>query len=342
VPASIDLETLARAKGLAAPVLRAFGLSDRATGGVRVEYLWPPHGGPARARLRLALGGLDGSRWEEGDAPIGAYWRPLVDELVRRRGVLLLCEGESSCWTAWEAGFGAVGLPGADQVDALRAEHLAGAPAVVVIVEPEDPQTYPMGRERYLSDVAARIHALGYRGRVLTLDLGPVAADLNALWRAEPAAFAERLASLIERSPPLPIPDDDLERAVARTRRFFGCVAPDILPGIDEASWLNVSRFVESTGDEKPALHRCAIRRALPAFDDAGAADVRARGADARLDGGARRRAAPPRRDGPLAAAGVGRPDPARRSPARPRLRHRRRPHRRRGGPPLGAGFARR
>jgi acyl dehydratase len=45
---------------------------------------------------------------------------------------------------------------------------------------------------------------------------------------------------------------DDIERLIRTSRRVVGCVAPDIEPGIDVASWINVSRFAEATGDENP------------------------------------------------------------------------------------------
>jgi len=45
---------------------------------------------------------------------------------------------------------------------------------------------------------------------------------------------------------------DDIERLIRSSRRVLGCLAPDIEPGVDVASWLNVFRFVESSGDENP------------------------------------------------------------------------------------------
>lgn len=199
MPGSIDVEILARVKGLPAAALRAFGVRDRHGGGVRIEYV-APEGTPARARLRMALGGLAGSSWEDGELPITAYWRPLASDLARRREPLLLCEGESSCWTAWQWGFGAVGIPGADQVAALRAQHLAYASAVAVVLEPDGPQTYPRGRACYLAEVRERLRAIGYAGRVATLDLDGVAADINTLYQAAPSAFAARLEELIQRA----------------------------------------------------------------------------------------------------------------------------------------------
>lgn len=287
----IDLEELARAKGLPAETLRSFGLTDQPTGGVRIDYR-APSGGSLRARLRVAIGGPDGSRWEDSESPMGAYWQPLSDRLVDERGLLLLCEGESSCWTAWQSGFGAVGIPGADRVDLLRDEHLALAETVVAVLEPEDPQTYPHGRATYLAEVTGRLRALRYEGRVFVIDLDGIAADLNALFCADPRAFAGRLLELIEKAPALGSggdSSDDLRSAVSRTRRLLGCAAPDVPVGIETAGWLEIGRFAEATGDESPLYHdvqygACSIHGTLlapPAFvlaarmpDSAGALDV--------------------------------------------------------------------
>ncbi|CAM5514806.1 Acyl dehydratase OS=Streptomyces fumanus OX=67302 GN=GCM10018772_38500 PE=4 SV=1 [Streptomyces fumanus] len=49
-----------------------------------------------------------------------------------------------------------------------------------------------------------------------------------------------------------PLPDEAVDELIATGRPRVGCVAPDIDPGLDVASWINVSRFVEATGDENP------------------------------------------------------------------------------------------
>ena len=46
----IDVENLARLKGLPMAALRAFGVRDQESGGVRIDYI-APDGTPARARL---------------------------------------------------------------------------------------------------------------------------------------------------------------------------------------------------------------------------------------------------------------------------------------------------
>lgn len=45
---------------------------------------------------------------------------------------------------------------------------------------------------------------------------------------------------------------DEIERLIQSSRRIIGCVAPDVEPGVDVASWINVSRFVDASGDDNP------------------------------------------------------------------------------------------
>jgi acyl dehydratase len=45
---------------------------------------------------------------------------------------------------------------------------------------------------------------------------------------------------------------DGIERLIQSSRRVIGCVAPDVEPGVDVASWINVGRFVDASGDDNP------------------------------------------------------------------------------------------
>jgi acyl dehydratase len=47
-------------------------------------------------------------------------------------------------------------------------------------------------------------------------------------------------------------PADDLEVLIRTARHRIGCLAPGFEAGVDVASWINISRFVEATGDENP------------------------------------------------------------------------------------------
>jgi acyl dehydratase len=45
---------------------------------------------------------------------------------------------------------------------------------------------------------------------------------------------------------------DEIDRLIESSRRAIGCVAPDVEPGVDVASWINVSRFADASGDDNP------------------------------------------------------------------------------------------
>ncbi|MGH3696133.1 MAG: hypothetical protein ACRDRX_19430 [Pseudonocardiaceae bacterium] len=198
----IDIDLLARVKGIPVEVLTGFGLRDLPDGGVRIDYV-TPGGLPARARHRWQITGLTGSTFEVSDRPITAYWRPENKDFAGRRGTVLLAEGESTCWTLWYQGFAAAGFPGAEQVDCLELGHLAPASTAVIIAEWDDPDTYPDGVEDFVDRVVRRLRICGYGGTVKVLNFAPVAEDVNALYQADPSSFESSLEGMIRAAPQL-------------------------------------------------------------------------------------------------------------------------------------------
>ena len=194
----INLESLSVEKALPADKLRDFGVSDQPGGGVRIEYVGPD-GKPGRARYRGARG-VDGSTWECSGLPVIAYWHVAASHPVYRRDVLLLCEGESSCWTLWHCGFAAVGIPGGDRAACLREIDVASAQTVLIVVEPDGPETYPLGRDNYAAQIVRQLDSIGYAGAVNTLYMDAHAADINELYQLDPSVFAERLDRIVDRA----------------------------------------------------------------------------------------------------------------------------------------------
>jgi hypothetical protein len=196
----IDVALLADVKKIPIDVLTGFGLQDIPDGGVRIDYV-TPDGGPGRARLRWQITGLTGSTFDDSDNPITAYWVSRNRELAGRRDVVLLTEGESTCWTLWHLGFAAVGFPGADEVDCLELGHLEPAATAVIVAEWDDPDTYPNGVADFVTRVIQRLRACGFRGTIKVLDMAPVAEDINALYQSDPAGVERALENLIEAAP---------------------------------------------------------------------------------------------------------------------------------------------
>jgi len=107
---NFGIDEYARAKGLDAERLRAWGLTDLQGGGVEIPYR-NADGELHAVRYRTALEGANRFRWRQGDAPIlYGLWR--LDEWELGSD-LYLCEGETDTLTLWHAGLPALGIPGA-------------------------------------------------------------------------------------------------------------------------------------------------------------------------------------------------------------------------------------
>src|SRR5262249_49495758 len=102
----------------------------------------------------------------------------------RRAGYLILVEGESDCWTLWQHGYPALGLPGAAMYTCLKCEYLDGIDRIYVLQEPDKAGSALPG------SVGTHLAGLGYTGTVLALDLAAStgAEDPNALHQSSPDA----------------------------------------------------------------------------------------------------------------------------------------------------------
>jgi putative DNA primase/helicase len=192
----VTVERLAKAKRIPASALRMFGLENYAEG-VRFRYC-ASNGQPARARLRTAMRGADGSAWEpDTDLPISAYTAPPKVRPVLEADRLIIVEGESDCWTAWFHGIAACGIPGADRCDALDAGHVSGITTIDILREPaaESSPTYRDGVTAYRQRVLARLQAIGFTGAVYELRMPDDVYDLSELHQRAPERFLERLAA---------------------------------------------------------------------------------------------------------------------------------------------------
>ena len=118
----LTLAALAAAKALPVEVLRSLGCTDDRRAGVKIPY-HDVDGTLVAIRTRPALTG-DRFRWRRGDHPLlYGLWK-LQD--IRSLGWVLLVEGETDCWTLWELGIPALGIPGKNTWRPEWSEHLMG------------------------------------------------------------------------------------------------------------------------------------------------------------------------------------------------------------------------
>lgn len=195
----LTLGAFAAAKGLPPDFLEACGVveTDR---GLRIAYHQADGTLAPRQRLRWAIRAKDGSAWtpRTGPSPI-PYGRDRLDA-ARERGELLLVEGETDALSAWLHNLPCLGIPGADMAKVLEAEDVRGIDVIYVLKEPDQ------GGPTFIAGIAARLAALGWRGRLYSVVL-PVK-DLNELHLAAGADFARQLqeakdgATLVPSAPP--------------------------------------------------------------------------------------------------------------------------------------------
>ena len=171
-------------------VLRDNGVHDArfgSDGAPCIEFPYPnPDGSVFRMRVRRGLEGDGRFAWRpgEGQLPYG------LDRLRAEPDTAtpILVEGESDCWTLWNAGFVAVGVPGASSWRSEWAEELRRFARVIVWREPDD------GGAKLAQSVAddmpdALVHEGDRFGK-----------DANALWKAchaDLSIFKERMEEVL-------------------------------------------------------------------------------------------------------------------------------------------------
>jgi P4 family phage/plasmid primase-like protien len=194
----LRLEELAEAKGLPLGFLKELGWHDA---------YWPPGGKGGQPavcipyrdergqvvakRYRLALTNEEGPRfkWEPG-----ARARPYgLDRLedAKKKGFILLVEGESDCATLWLCGFPTLGLPGKDSWQPEWARYLEGIEKVYLWKEP-DADRLP---HKVASDVP----------RLLVIEAPGYVKDPNSLFRwhgRDRARFHQEMETLMREARP--------------------------------------------------------------------------------------------------------------------------------------------
>lgn len=224
----ITLADLAKAKHFEVPFLNELGVYDypNERGGVLIAYADEDGNLTRRQRRRTAIKAKDGCEWTgpKDDKPVPyGLWR--LDD-ARKRGFLVICEGETDCWALWAHGWPALGLPGGTNVGCLHAVHLREIAKVYVVQEPD--RTGGELPER----LAGRLKEVGFKGDLLALKMPPGAKDPCDLHIA--GTFEQEFQWSFENAQPVgaaPAPIKRVECNIsgsdleARTQSIFQAVA---------------------------------------------------------------------------------------------------------------------
>jgi hypothetical protein len=173
--------TLAQAKHLPESFVRDLGLRD-VPEGVAIPY-HDQLGNLLFERTRLSLD--VGKRFLQPDGvPLAPYGLNRL-EAARKRGLLILVEGESDCWTLWRSGLPALGLPGSSSARTLQSEHVAGFQQVFVVREPDQ------GGAGFIKGISERLPEIGFVGEAYEVSFDGFK-DPSALYCDDPERFPER------------------------------------------------------------------------------------------------------------------------------------------------------
>lgn len=183
----ITLAALAEARNLPIEFLRSLGLRDLPfKTGIEIPYR-DEQGNLLLLKRRHYLtltddeqrAGLVKFRWPWGK-PSMVYGLHLL-KLARRAKRLVLVEGESDCWTLWLHGIPALGIPGADVVRVLEAQHLRGIKKLLVV------QETGKGGVHFKSNLAKQLRAIGFKGDASVFEMAPTGAkDVSDLYLLHP------------------------------------------------------------------------------------------------------------------------------------------------------------
>jgi hypothetical protein len=204
--------------------------------GVVIPYFTEDGQPYERYRLRTSLIAKEGSYWNESGAPMIPYGLQRLQD-ARNQGYLVIVEGESDCWTLWQHGYPALGIPGANNDSTLQHANLAGIPKVFIIQEPDGAgQAFPDKVQKRLKDAS-------YTGKVYKVNLSEFggAKDPNDLQKRDPRNFKQTFQTALDRAVPMfpvtPKPEVyrlcDLQDEVLPDVKW---AIPDILP--EGLTWL--------------------------------------------------------------------------------------------------------
>ncbi len=193
----ISLLDLAADKLIYHGLLAQLGVTDDHTyKGRRAVYIpyFTQDGKPyERTRIRTALIAKEGSYWNRSEASLIPYGLERLEQ-ARKAGYQVFVEGESDCWTLWQQGFPALGIPGAENIACLKPEYLEGIERIYIVQEPDQ------AGHKFARELRKHLLSIGYQGVTYILDLATShkAKDPNELHKRGPKAFKALFQQAIE------------------------------------------------------------------------------------------------------------------------------------------------
>lgn len=184
------------------------GHTDSGRRSVHIPYHTSDGGTYERYRIRTAITATGGSSWNTGtDAPIIPYGLERLGD-AREAGYQVIVEGESDCWTLWQRGFPALGIPGAKNTKTLAFSHVEGIGRVYIMREPPNAKDKQAGKDpgkTFVEDCKKRLLTLGYQGKIYELNLKQShdAKDPNELHKRDTKAFKASFQDALSQAQPL-------------------------------------------------------------------------------------------------------------------------------------------
>jgi hypothetical protein len=239
----LNVAELAEAKGLTEEFLRSTGVTDGFTGTgssrrpcVNIPYA-DEFGEIKAVRKRLSMYGALRFIWRRSDKTT-LYGLPRLAE-IRRKGQVVLVEGETDAWTLWHHCIPALGVPGASTWKERFRHYLDGL-EVYAWREPDD------GGDNFLQAVGRDLPD------VRVIEAPPDAKDPSDLYILNPDNFREQMLGLLEAARPLSelsaeAFSDEARECLAEARTLLH--SADVVDQLQDAI-----RATGFAGDTRPAM----------------------------------------------------------------------------------------